>query len=223
MTDRTDDTQDAPMADKEFHELLPWYVNGTLEPEARARIEAYVAENEDAAAELRAEQRLAGAIQALDVDESATERSWEKLQAQIQQESTVTPLPAPVRRARRTGSRRLAYASGAVGMLIAASFAVLVVGPAIMPSSTEDPGGFRTLTTPDASVAETVVRIRVAEGVTAEEVSDLAATHGFSVDADPSESGVYTLIPTTMDALDARIAALGEHPQVLFATLRGEP
>lgn len=79
----------------EVQELLPWFVNGTLEADEAERVEAHLAGCAECRGELAAERQLAEGIANLPVD---VEGSWEGLQERLDAEAVgrLQPPPPPV-------------------------------------------------------------------------------------------------------------------------------
>jgi hypothetical protein len=71
--------------------LLPWYVNGSLEPEEIAQLEAHLVECADCRADLKLEQALCISVAALPDD---MEHGWIKLRDRVQGQPPHSPHPA---------------------------------------------------------------------------------------------------------------------------------
>ena len=221
--------------------LIPWYVNGTLEPEERQAVERLAATDPEIAAEIRAQSRLAEAVSSLDEVDAVTERSWSGLAAAIAAEQAApafaAPAPQPAPRggisawierfwgatreqASRLGTGPLALGGG-LGACAMAAVAVVMVfsadGPA--PIGTQ----YDTLTNPAAQEAGAVVRLKVAEGVSEAELAALVGAHGLEIASAPSDGGVYTLVARPGEDAAAAVAALDGLPEVLFVGLRTQP
>src|SRR6185503_6149862 len=67
-------------AHAETQRLLPWYVNGSLEDEEQAQVEAHLEVCPECREDLKTEQAMARQIRALPSD---TERGWAALRARI--------------------------------------------------------------------------------------------------------------------------------------------
>ena len=96
-------------------QLLPWYVNGTLEPGEKALVEEHLSACADCRAELASEERLASLVSAVP---PAPEGQWEALRRR----ALASPRPAIVQRRQ---ARRWAVGPGRLG-LIAASYVALI-------------------------------------------------------------------------------------------------
>jgi anti-sigma factor RsiW len=60
--------------------LLPWYVNGALEPAEQAEVEAHLASCADCQSELAFERRLAGEVAAMPVEAA---QGWARLESRL--------------------------------------------------------------------------------------------------------------------------------------------
>jgi hypothetical protein len=76
----------------EVQELLPWFVNGTLETDEAERVEAHLATCAECRGELAAERQLAEGIANLPVD---VEGSWEGLQERLDTQAVGLLQPPP--------------------------------------------------------------------------------------------------------------------------------
>jgi hypothetical protein len=68
----------------EVRELLPWFINGTLVPDERERVEAHLAECAECSADVEEERRLASQIASLPLD---ADSGWEAMERRIAAES----------------------------------------------------------------------------------------------------------------------------------------
>jgi hypothetical protein len=83
---------------QEFESLVPWYVNGTLEPKQREWVEQYVRDHPEAASELRWHESLQNKIRE-NSPAVPPDIGWDKFQRRIREEGrSVSP-----RREERTG------------------------------------------------------------------------------------------------------------------------
>lgn len=76
----------------EVQELLPWFVNGTLDTDEAERVEAHLASCAECRGELAAERQLAEGIANLPVD---VESSWEGLQERLDAQAVGRLQPPP--------------------------------------------------------------------------------------------------------------------------------
>lgn len=82
--------------DRALLELLPWYLNGTLDDQERANVEALLLRSAEAREELEVLRRLAAAVREQEQDHSAGqpapfELGWARLQRSLQQEARPAP------------------------------------------------------------------------------------------------------------------------------------
>ena len=101
-------------------ELLPWYVNGTLEGEERELVGRQVLSSLTCRKELERLRRLHELIQHDDAEAAATGRAFERLMARIDASEASTPS-----RARRIG-RQYAWTPFALAASLAAGVSVLM-------------------------------------------------------------------------------------------------
>lgn len=80
--------------DRALLELLPWYLNGTLDPQERANVEALLLRSAEAREELEVLRRLAAAVREQEhgAGQSAPfDLGWARLQRSLQQEARPAP------------------------------------------------------------------------------------------------------------------------------------
>ncbi len=205
-------------------DLIPWYVNGTLDDAERQAVEAHLAANPSFQAEVAEQTRLAKTVASLDSMDVEMEHSLSAIRQQIQAE---TPRTRPsTTTALRTAVRRL------VGLLkwnpkilvplgaVAASIVLLVVA---LPFTTSQDPTYRTLTTPTTSSDVPQLRVKVSGDATEIELRRLFMAHELQVIDGPSATGVYTLEAAPGGDADAIAAALLRSPQIDFAAVRRSP
>lgn len=166
----------------DVQELLPWLVNGTLEPSEVTSIEAHLQECAQCRAELAAERQLAAAIESSPID---SEAAWERMERRLTAGEFRASAPrAPLWRRRVPLGWAIASPLAA-----AAAFALLVINlPARQPLEPQ----YRAL-----GSAETVQPANlVVQFEPATRVSDMQQALQ-SVDArlvdGPTETGAYLL------------------------------
>lgn len=104
--------------------LLPWYVNGTLEADEQAEVEAHLATCAECQADVRFQQRLEAEVVRLPLD---VEAGWAQMQQRMAADAPVPRHGAAVRRARA--------AAPWLGWGVAAGLAVAVVATGLLPSA----------------------------------------------------------------------------------------
>ena len=72
--------------------LLPWYANGTLEPEERVRFEAHLGECQRCQADVEFQRRLQAVLAAVAAD--AADRGWLALRSRLDAKPAVVDRPA---------------------------------------------------------------------------------------------------------------------------------
>ena len=208
----------------EAWDLIPWYVNGTLDAREAAAVEAFLAEDPSFRAEVASERRMAEGVAALDSMDVEMERSLSAMRRRIEAEAASPKAPASseagaVRRALAGLAKldlRLVFPVGAVTAAVAVLLVILQ--PAPLPDAE-----FRTLTDPTAVSEVPQLRIKVSGNATETALRRLFLEHELRVVDGPSPTGVYTL--ETAPGADAQMiaAALLASPEVDFAAVRQTP
>jgi hypothetical protein len=184
-------------AERRVLELLPWYVNGTLEGAEHDEVRRALRSSLTLGREHDRLVRLLVLMRLDDAEQAATGRAFERLVTRIQR--------------RRPWQRPAAWQ--------AAAAALAVVGLALwwqveLPSG---PRRFETLTTAETGAAS--LRVLFAPDVEAHARDALLAAHGLAIRAPPTPEGVYTLVlPENADAR-AIADALRADPRVAFASM----
>lgn len=182
-------------------ELLPWYVNGTLEGGERAQVEAHLSACLPCRRELEAQRALQGAVSVLPQDPEVA-RALARVHSQLD------AAERGLLRRLWDGSHPLLRGALAVQLaLIVALTALLAMQP---------PAGYRTLSAQTGAQERTGIAVIFADGRSEQEVRGLLAQLGARIVDGPSEAGAYTL---AVDAArrDAAIATLREHAAVKLA------
>lgn len=159
-------------------QLLPWYVNGTLDPDEQAMVEAHLADCADCRADLASEQLLAREVAALPID---VEHAWSTLSDRIDAASPPRRLAEPVPFLRRKVAMGWAL-GGPLAAAAAVAFALAIVPEARSPAGpayralgsapTAQPGNALVMFRPDARdgdlrAALTAAGARIVDGPTA--------------------------------------------------------
>jgi hypothetical protein len=160
--------------------LLPWYANGTLDPEEMALVEAHLAECAECRAELEFERVLAPQIASLSID---VEHGWEALSHKL---DTTTPRLAHVAFLRR----RVALGWVIAGQLAAAA----ALGVAVYASLPSVPTGqtYHALGSSAANEMGNMVVVFQPDASERDMRSALLETDSRVVDG-PNASGAYVL------------------------------
>lgn len=212
----------------EVFELLPWWVNGTLDGAEVAMVEDHLQRCEACRHEASAQQRLRDAMRhdASNV-EHAPQASFERLWSRIEELDRDVPRmgadPVPPMPARAAGPfaahSRWRLAAGVVLLVGAASIGTLY----LRSSPRDDPALFHTATATSgttAVVAAPQIRAVFADTTTVEELAAITRAAGLTVVAGPTEAGVYTLgldRNASTAALDDALVRLRGDPRVRFA------
>lgn len=160
-------------------QLLPWYVNGALEADEAAMVEAHLAECAECRADLAAEQALAREVAALPLD---VEHAWSTLSDRIDAAGPPRRLAEPVPFLRRKVAMGWALGGPLAAAAAAVAFAVILTPGSPTPAGetyralgsapTAAPGNALVMFRPDARdsdlrAALTKAGARVVDGPTA--------------------------------------------------------
>ena len=191
--------------------LIPWYVNGTIREEDRAKLEAHCAECLRCREELNIEQRIYRGIAQQSAVEYMPAASLKKLQNLIdgRVEAPVRSTP-PVRRLRRPSLMAASVAALALAVSLLAADRVMVTRNEIAPS-------FRTVTNNRIRPADEVIRAVFAPEVTVERLQDLLNEAQMRIVSGPTKAGVYSLAATSKRPVSESLEVLRKHPDVRFA------
>jgi len=192
-------------------ELLPWYVNDTLEGEERELVSRQVLASLTCRKELERLRKLHQLIQREDPEAAATGRAFERLMARIAASEVSPPSHA------RHPGRRFTWTPFALAASLTASVSALLWWGDTAPPVTQRT--YETLTSSrpaDAMATET--RIVFASGVTESERLELLAGHGLTTAEPPTDDGVVTLVFSEGANRAAIVAALRKDPRITLVT-----
>jgi hypothetical protein len=187
---------------------IPWFINGSLDEAACARLEQHLHQCAACREEVRAQRLLLQAMNDAPRVEAMPPASLHKLWNRIE-----AGTPASARRAGPPVDRRnpaSGYRVAAVALLaLLAGVASTVM---IQQSAVERPGGYRAVS--DVAPVQGDFRVVFDRGMTLQQVQALLERTGLQIVAGPSASGVYTL--AGQEAQGA-LEVLRADPGVLFA------
>ena len=187
-------------------ELLPWYVNGTLEGEERELVRSQLLASLTCRKEFERLRCLQELMRHDDAEAIATDRAFESLMARIRASEAADAAPEG-----RLAILRLAMAAS---LTIAATG--LVWWWAALPVTTPD--AYETLTSAQTAGGPVTLRVVFEPGVSESERRDLWARHRLTPIAAPTAEGVYALaFPGDADEA-AIVAALREDPRIRLVT-----
>lgn len=200
-------------------ELLPWYVNGSLDGDELERFEEHLAGCDVCRRDLAVEERWAREIRTSEELVYSPDRALAELRGRLAaaERGEVPASHESDSRLARLWRRARGETSGALRFAVlaqAAAILALVVVLSFEPAT----GEFRTVSDPvaEARVDGATVRVVFAEGITEQELRELLlATDAHFVDG-PSPRGVYTLgVPR--ERFEWAVEALRRDAQVRLA------
>lgn len=219
-----------PLSHQEAWDLLPWYVNDTLEADEAEAVEALLEQHADLRQELAAQQRLARGVADLDMMDMEMEGALGDLSQRLDEAAVE---PAAMQRSGsdgRGGGGLTAWLGGLWGRLLAfdarlvlpmgAAAAALVLVFVLQPVSREE-GAFKTLTNSGSvEIDGPSLTVKAAAGADEAALTALFKDQGLQLLSGPSAKGVYSLaVPEGSDA--AGLAqVLAESPLIDFSSVR---
>jgi Putative zinc-finger len=207
---------------QEVWELLPWFVNGTLEARDRDAVTAHVAACAACGAELERcrslETIVKGAAEHRDWAPSAAHLAsvWRRIDASA---ATRSNRPSALAGVWRRWRERFAIAPPAIRWALAVqSVLVLALGATVAWRLAWPVVEYRTLSSPPASApSAALIRVVFADDVTLRELRALLGGLEASVVAGPSPTGVYTIGVPGPAAVAPALETLRAHAQVRLA------
>lgn len=196
-------------------DLIPWYINGSLDEAGRGGLQRHLEECADCRAELTAQRAILHAMQTRPLVENMPHGSLQKLWARIDAE----PAPAAPRKiARGAGPSRLAGWLTAAVVVQALLLGALSVALLKSPRDGAGAAPFRTVSTPAPAPGVPGIRAVFAPDMTLGELQALLERAHLHIVNGPSPEGVYTLATATAheDAKQA-LLVLRAHPAARFA------
>lgn len=164
-------------------ELLPWFVNGTLDEEELAEVEAHLAECAECSAELAAERRLAAAaVESAPVD---SDTAWLQMKERLDAADAPQLRPAPPLWRKRVP---IGWALASPVAAAAAVALVVVNLPARAPVETQ----FHALGAAQATAGANLV-VQFQPGTRVADLQRLLETENARVVDGPTQTGAYLL------------------------------
>ncbi|MEM6577262.1 MAG: hypothetical protein AAF678_02105 [Pseudomonadota bacterium] len=182
-------------------DLIPWYVNGTLDPQEQKLVEEQMAQDDAIAREVALQRRMKQAVANVDIGAHQTERSWSQLEDQLSSCHAWSWMSVP----------RLQFF--VIPAALTAVVALVVAVSYQTPSSNE----FETLTTEDPTsiTSEANLRIKLAPEADLAHVEDLLRAAGVRQLGPVSETGlIYGF--TDVSDLQALASELQNDPTIAF-------
>lgn len=187
--------------------LIPWYVAGKLNPQERAQVDAYLAENPSARLQLElAGEEMDAAIVANELIDPPSARMLDRLMADVE------AIAGPERQAGGAFARFMETLTGflpqatPIGLraaTIAAALMIAVQGGTIawLALDGQHDGGYRTASSGEQAAAGPGALITFQEDASAAQISALLEANGAQIVEGPKPGGVFVLRfkDTTMD------------------------
>ena len=187
-----------PDRDDDIAALLPWYLNGTLQPAERERVERWLGESPDHQAELAMWRAVQADVRQAAPTPAFDEVGWRRLKAQL------------------PGSRRSSW------LKVAAAASVLLIAGLQTAILVREPADVHRPLTDTPGADQWRIHVRFAENATMAGVRALLDRHDAQMISGPSALGLYTLTivkPSAQSSPDALLDALEAEPLVLEVTV----
>lgn len=202
----------AKASHRRVSELLPWYLNGTLEGPELDRVESHLRTCESCQIALAAEQRLAHMLRTSEELAFSPERALDRMRERLATDDTHDgPETTP------DWMARLRAVAAPVRWALVAQFLIIaVLGVAVLRLDHE-PAPYRTLSTPSEGDTSEVTSLRLVFDATASEgdLRALLVETGCTIVAGPSRFGVYTVAVSPRD-VHSTLDTLRSSPLVTF-------
>jgi anti-sigma factor RsiW len=182
------------------HELLPWYVAGTLEPDELAEVQAHLPGCAECRAEVEFQRRLDAQVDELPLD---VDVSWARMRGRLQ----------PSGRFSAAWSRVRAAAPWA-GWAAAACLALAVAAPVLQPRS--PPGEYQALSGPTAAAPSGNLVVMFQPETPERDLRAAVQTTGARLVDGPTAAGGWVLSVPAADR-DAAVRSLRARPEVVLA------
>jgi Putative zinc-finger len=209
---------------REMSELIPWYVNDTLEGAQRKSLETHMAGCALCRSDLELERSVYRTMTRDTGVEHMPAASLKRLQARLDalqdgdaeagaasgdvaQPTGERPAGIP----RRAGPWRVLAAASAACVAVALGAFVLARRPDVVPQT------YRTVTTASARVPGEVIRAVFKPSITLTELQALLDESHMRIVAGPTEAGVYSLASSSTLPVSASLEMLRKHDTVRFA------
>ena len=190
-------------------ELLPWYVNGTLEGEERELVSRQVLASLPCRKEFERLRRLHQLFQRDDAEAAATDREFERLMTRIRASDAQPPVTSR--------GRGLGWLQFALAATVVATAAASLWWGYFMPS---DPSHtYETLTNPQPTDPASVrLRVLFVPGVDGAQQRELLESFGLTTIGSPAEDGVVTVAFPARADRGAIVNALRQDPRIRLVT-----
>ncbi|MGI9477794.1 MAG: hypothetical protein ACR2PI_13920 [Hyphomicrobiaceae bacterium] len=198
--------------------LLPWYVNGTLEPQDVAKVEAYLDKHPDMATQLATlREDMDETIHANEAIAGPSGAALDRLMTDIGQETPIRHRVAQARRGLMTMVDDFLHSlsPGRLGWTALAAAAVIMLQAGVVGTMMMNPptGGGSTYQTASGgkALSGTFVLVQFKPGASVEKVSTFLTEQGAEIVAGPKPGGLYRVRVSTKKLDDKQRLAVIEN------------
>jgi hypothetical protein len=212
---------------REIADLIPWYLNDTIDVRERERLEAHLAACAACRDDLYVERQVYERMAANVVVEHIAATSFKRFQLKLEglNESTVTRRRSgeaePVALINRVMKTKPIMNTRSLSISVAASAVILAVALAVFfvhrQTPVPLPQSYITVTTPSVRAPGEVIRAVFVPTTTLGELQAILVEAQLRIVSGPTEAGVYSLAATTARPVMISLDILRQHTAVRFA------
>jgi anti-sigma factor RsiW len=209
-------TQDPDPGDREHQamtELIPWYLNETLDETTRSRLDRHLATCSRCRADVAFERTVQGSLAAQRAVEYLPAGSLKRLNATLDE---LQPAKSPDSFSALRRPLRLAVAASIALLTLTVGLGVVNVGRLVLAGGKES-ADYHTVTTSRVRSPDETIRAVFAPAMTVAELQSVLDDAQLRIVAGPSEAGVYSLAPTSTRPASSSLERLRQHAGVRFA------
>lgn len=202
--------------------LLPWYINGTLDEQQMQIMNEHIDTCSECASDFRISVQISRSMQSpprgAEELHAHQQFGFTQLQRKISQGQSDSALDKLIRGIRDFGaslwhSHQRAFSACGGGALV---LLVVLLLPDTVTSPEKD--SF-TLLSNQSETTYPSIQVVFGEGTTEKQVRDFLATHDLELIGNPSPSGVYRMKLTAAEHTDRQLAEVLALPHVIWASL----
>jgi Putative zinc-finger len=200
--------------------LLPWYVNGRLDEQQRARVDAHLRACEACQQELLMQRKICQAMSVRHADiEQLPTASLRRLLQKIDAHENPADIemPDPATNTRQAPSWRWSRSLAASLAVVAVAAMGFVAVNRFGLVRKELPADYYTVTSPAPRVPLEVIRVVFAPAITVADMQHILNDSQLDIVAGPTQAGVYSLAKAGTQPVSDSLQRLRSHKEVLFA------
>lgn len=198
---------------QEVCELLPWYVNGTIDEGARQRVDAHLALCPICRENLNFERRVFAKIDGATAIDYVPGPSLKRLNARL--DALQNPASQPRERRHDPATWRVLAAASVAAVTV--TIGVLLIDRSVQSRAPAMQPAYHTVTNPTTRPRDEAIRAVFAPSVTLVELQNILDEAHLRIVSGPSEAGVYSLASNSDRPVRESLEQLRRHSAVRFA------